>query len=75
MLIKILGVMILYGTICLIEIPDLLNKKYVRELVIFLAFLLPAFILSLLIAVGIQLPRIIPAITSVFEPLIIWLGY
>lgn len=64
MLAKILLITALYGAICLYEIPHLLNKNYHRELFIFLAFLFPAYILSLLLVMGVNLPRIIPGIAK-----------
>ena len=39
MLAKVLLITVLYGAICLYEIPHLLNKKYHREMLIFLVFL------------------------------------
>jgi len=64
MLAKVLLITVLYGAICLYEIPHLLNKKYHREMLIFLVFLFPAYILSLLLVIGVNLPRIIPAIAK-----------
>ena len=74
MLVNILIVTAIYVAISIYEIPSLLDKKYKREVYIFLAFLLPAFILSLLYAIDIKIPRILPAITSLLQPLLNWLG-
>lgn len=72
MLAKFLIITILYTAIGLFEIPHLLAKKYHRELFIFLALLLPAFVLSLLYATGVNLPHIIPAIATLLQPLTNW---
>lgn len=64
---KIAGIIIAYIGICLFEIPGLIKKKYWRELVIFIAFLLPAFVLSLLQGAEVKLPQIVPALASVVE--------
>ncbi|KJS87214.1 MAG: hypothetical protein JM58_04950 [Peptococcaceae bacterium BICA1-8] len=43
--------------IALFEVPGLVHKKYWRELIVFLLFLLFAFILSLLQIMGVKLPN------------------
>lgn len=67
---KIAVIIIAYIGICLFEIPDLIKKKYWRELVIFIAFLLPAFVLSLLQGAEVKLPQIVPALARVVEAIL-----
>nr|WP_243270090.1 hypothetical protein [Thermanaerosceptrum fracticalcis] len=43
--------------IALFEVPGLIQKKYWRELIVFLMFLLGAFILSLLQVLGVKVPN------------------
>jgi hypothetical protein len=43
--------------IILFEVPGLIQKQYWRELVVFSAFLLFAFIVSLLQVLGVKLPN------------------
>ena len=47
---------IVFIGIALFEIPGLIRKKYWRELTVFSIFLLLAFILSLLQAIGTKIP-------------------
>ena len=67
---KIAGIITAYMAICLFEIPGLIEKKYGRELVIFIAFLLPAFVLSVLQGAEIELPQIVPALGRVVEAIL-----
>ena len=48
---------LVFIVIALIEIPSLIRKKYWRELVVFLFFLLFVFIMTLLQIIGIKLPN------------------
>ena len=41
----------------LFEIPGLIQKKYWRELIVFLIFLLFTFVVSILQVMGVQLPN------------------
>lgn len=74
MLLKIFLVIVVYAMICLYDLPALIRDRSWRELTAFCAFLLPALALSILQAVGIKLPFIIPAIYSALSPLLTWLG-
>lgn len=47
----------IFVVICLFEIPGLLKKKYWWELAIFIAFLLPGFVLTILLALNVKLPK------------------
>ena len=67
---KIAGIITVYIAICLFEIPGLIEKKYWRELIIFIAFLLPAFVLNLLQGAGVKLPHIVPALGKVVEAIL-----
>lgn len=57
-------VVITFIVIAWLEIPELVQKKYWRELVAYCALLLPGFVLSLLLAMGVDFP---PVSTSIFE--------
>lgn len=46
-----------FGIICYIEIPQLIERKYWKELAIFSAFLLLAFVLIVMHSIGIKLPN------------------
>lgn len=74
MLVNILIVTAIYVAISIYEIPPLVDRKYKPELFVVLAFLLPAYVLSLLYAIDVKIPRILPAITSLLQPLLNWLG-
>lgn len=71
---NVLLVIIVYTLICLYEVPDLIREKHWRDLAGFTGFLSLALTLSLLLAAGVKLPLIIPAIYKVLTPLLTWLG-
>lgn len=48
--------------VILFEVPGLIQKRYWRELVAFSVFLCLSLILSLLLAMGIELPNVTAAI-------------
>jgi len=56
-----------FAIICFIEIPDLVKKHYWRELVIFIAFLIPGFVLTMLVGLNIKIPSPIPVINFIVE--------
>lgn len=74
MLLNIFLLILVFTAICLFQIPGLIQEKQWRDLIVFLALLVPALILSLLNAAGVKLPFIIPAIYSALTPLLTWLG-
>lgn len=45
-----------FAGIVLFEVPDLIRKKYWRELVVFFLLLSFAFVLSLLQTIGVKIP-------------------
>lgn len=42
--------------IAVYEIPGLVRKKYWKEVLIFILFLIPAFVLSFLFTIGVDIP-------------------
>lgn len=55
--------------VILFEVPGLIKKRYWRELVAFSVFLCLSLILSLLMALGIELPNVTTAISNFVEAL------
>lgn len=49
------------------EAPDLVRKKYWRELIVFSLFLLLAFILSLLQTMGVEIPSPLKGLQYLIE--------
>lgn len=68
----ILYIVILYLLICWYELPSLFKKELQWELIVFIAFLTPVFIMSLLLGAGIQLPYTMPAIESIVRSILSW---
>lgn len=66
----VLWTILIYTLICLYEVPSLLKKEQQRDLVIFIAILVPAMTLSLLLGAGVNLPYILPAIDRVLRPIL-----
>ncbi|HBN96404.1 MAG TPA: hypothetical protein DDZ66_08880 [Firmicutes bacterium] len=67
-------VIIAYILVGLFEAPGLIRNKYWRELSIVAVLLSSSLTLSLLLAMGVRLPMIIPVIYRAFVPLLTWLG-
>ncbi|ABO51342.1 conserved hypothetical protein [Desulforamulus reducens MI-1] len=59
-----------FTTMAFFEIPALVQRQYWRELVVFLSLWLLAFVLSILYALGIQLPSPAALITIVVQGLL-----
>ena len=57
-------VVIGFVVIALMEIPGLVQQKYWRELVVYCALLVPGFVMSVLLALGVNIP---PVSTAIFE--------
>ncbi|WHH58633.1 hypothetical protein QKW49_23025 [Petroclostridium sp. X23] len=49
-------IMVFIG-IALFEVPDLIRKKYRRELIVFSLFLLLAFTMAILQTIGVEIPN------------------
>jgi hypothetical protein len=60
----VLLVVIIFGVIAWLEIPGMVQKKYWRELIVYCALLLPEFVLSLLLTMGVNFPAVS---TAIFE--------
>jgi hypothetical protein len=52
-----------------IEVPGLIRKKYMRELVVFSLFLLSAFILAFLQVIGVKIPSPVDGIEAMIKML------
>lgn len=56
-----------FAGIVLFEVPDLIRKKYWRELVVFFLLLSFAFVLSLLQTIGVKIPILYSGIEYLFK--------
>jgi hypothetical protein len=64
----IVGIIVLvFIIIILLEVPTMVRGKYWREFIVFCALLLPAFILSILLGLGISIYSPITAINYLIE--------
>jgi len=59
-------VIIGFALVFLREVPGLIQQKYWRELIIFCLLMAVAFILSVLLAMGVRFPYIATAIMDFF---------
>ncbi|MEW6723496.1 MAG: hypothetical protein AB1331_01055 [Bacillota bacterium] len=57
-------------TVALLEGPGLIRQGYWRELVVFLALTALSLALGILLALGVELPKVSSAITAVFKALL-----
>ena len=55
-----------FALVCFREIPGLILHKYWKELFVFSVLLGAAFILSLLLVLGVELPQVTTVITDFF---------
>jgi hypothetical protein len=55
-----------FALVCFREIPGLILHKYWKELIVFSVLLGAAFILSLLLVLGVELPQVSTVITDFF---------
>lgn len=56
--------------IILFEVPNLIRKKYWRELIVFAIFLLLAFIMTLLQTIGVKLPNPVKGIQYLIKDIL-----
>jgi len=64
---KVILVTMAFGILYLIRLPTLLQKGYRRDLVVFTVLMFIAFVYSLLLALGVELPYIGTEITKLFK--------
>jgi hypothetical protein len=64
---KVLFGIVTFGILYLIRLPALLQKGCRRDLVAFTAFMSIAFVYTLLLALGVELPSIGTEIVELFE--------
>ncbi|HHW62184.1 MAG TPA: hypothetical protein GX404_09795 [Syntrophomonadaceae bacterium] len=70
MLVNILLTIGVFVGICWYEIPSLIQEQHWRELVAFIAILLPAFVIAILQAIKVDLPQLIPTIAHYLFPIL-----
>lgn len=56
-----------FAGLALYEIPQLVRKKQIRDLVVFLSFFMLAFVLSGLQIVGVKLPNPLTVISNIVK--------
>lgn len=61
---------IVFGLITIIEIPGMLQRGYWREMFVFSLLLSFGFILSLLLALGVELPNVSTVIHNFMQALL-----
>lgn len=69
----ILLVLLGFGFIVAIELPVLLKVQYRRELIVFTALTVGAFILSILLVMGVELPYIESVLIAAFKKVSLWI--
>jgi len=68
-MIKSLGILLVAGAIIMLEVPPLLKKKEKKELTIFTILLTFGNVLSILYALGKQIPNPLDFLTFILKPL------
>lgn len=58
---------LVFGFLTLIDMPELIQKKYWRELTVYGGLMLTAFILSALLVLGVPLPAVSTGITELIQ--------
>jgi len=62
-------VILAFAVIVALQVPPLVKKKYIKELVAFSVFLFLGFVLMLLLVLGVQLPSPTEAVMKLFDAL------
>lgn len=62
-----LFVFLAFTILYVIKLPTLKSKEYRRDLIVFSTLMLIAFMISILVAVGVRFPYITTEITTFFE--------
>jgi len=68
-MVKVVGILLIVAVILRIEVPSLLQKKYKKELVIFLLFLLIGTSLAIALALGKPIPNPLDLLTFILKPI------
>ncbi len=50
-------IILVFAVICYIEVPDLVKKKYWRELIVFFVFLIPGLVLTIMLSLDMYIPN------------------
>ncbi|MFJ8236167.1 hypothetical protein ACIQ34_10515 [Ureibacillus sp. NPDC094379] len=69
-MLKSIGILLVAAVILMIEVPSLLEKKYKKELLVFLILLAIGVGLSITQSFGKPIPNPMDLLTFVFKPLI-----
>lgn len=64
-----IGILLTAVLFAFIEIPSLLKKQYIKELVVFFILLFCGTFLSILKVFGVQIPNPVDGITFIFKPI------
>ncbi len=67
-------VIVVFAIICIRVIPGLIKKTYFRELYVFIGFMVPEFIVAVLIALNVKLPRPTEGIGFVVQHMLKFIG-
>lgn len=68
-MLKSIGILIIAAVILFMEVPQLLEKKYTRELVVFLILLTIGVGLSITLGFGKVFPNPLELLSYIFKPL------
>lgn len=68
-MLKAIGILILGVVIVISEVPSLIKKKLIKEMVIFSILLLFGLLISILIAFGVAVPNPLDFLNTVLKPL------
>lgn len=68
-MVKVIGILLIITVMVILEVPQLLEKKLIKELLIFFIFLVFGTVLSILLALGVAVPNPIDFLNYVLKPL------
>jgi hypothetical protein len=63
----VIVIVLVYAFVALVEVPGLIRKKYRRELAAFSFFMIAAFLLNSLQALGVKIPSPITGIVYIIK--------
>jgi hypothetical protein len=64
---NVFGILFGFGLIALLDVPRLIKKKYWKELCVYGVLLMTGLGLSLLLAMGVEIPPVSTAITNLVK--------
>jgi len=68
-MVKTIGILFIAAVIVILEVPQLLEKKLIKEIVVFSILLVLGIVLSILLAFGVTVPNPMDLLTYVLKPL------